>query len=119
APFRSILKPAIPLKTISLSYSAVPSPVTDSISQLRVVARRLRSPRPNNSLTSELLTNQRTAKGKFRMKSATDGLILVGPSLEVLYANPEAVDVFAYPQNSRGIPSFSAYLERKIEEVLV
>ena len=53
------------------------------------------------------------------MKSATDGLILVGPSLEVLYANPEAVDVFAYPQNSRGIPSFSAYLERKIQAVLL
>ena len=48
-----------------------------------------------------------------------DGLILLGPALEVIYSNAEAVDVLAYPQDSRRIQSVSTYLKRTIPSILL
>ena len=51
--------------------------------------------------------------------STNDGLILVGPSLEVIYSNAEAVEVLAYPQDSRKIQSVGTYLKRTIPSILL
>jgi DNA-binding CsgD family transcriptional regulator len=53
------------------------------------------------------------------MKFSADGLVLLGPSLQVLYANAEAIGVLVYPQDPRRVAPAAGLLDGKVRSVLL
>jgi DNA-binding CsgD family transcriptional regulator len=52
------------------------------------------------------------------MSAYAEGLLLIGPSNILKYANDEAAQILAYPRNPQAIKSLNSFLADKVQSVL-